>query len=242
MTSLQGPGRQNDPQAFADLVARLTEMRREMSDMTSSLLRSAGIRVSPEGMSIESALEILGSLDVSGDLNVTGSATFSGDTTIGGNARITGTLSLPAGIIDNEALASPLVTAHGFGDADGFGLTPTRTTITSMTLTVPAGFTTSLIIADGVMFALNPLTTVDYLYARVYIDSPTTNTWGRELTSMMGPNNGSAALAVNKQARITGLTGGQTITVRLTGMTAFDSMSSAVNGASINAVAIFARG
>ncbi len=46
-TSLQGPGRQNDPDPWAGVASTLQAMRREMSDATSSLLRSAGIRAQP---------------------------------------------------------------------------------------------------------------------------------------------------------------------------------------------------
>lgn len=223
--SLQGPGSQNNPDGLTgDLASRLKALSDRIAELErGAQLRSAGITVSPAGMTVNS------SLDVDGTLNVAGDAVFSGD------------LSVPNGSIKNAFLESPVVTDRGFSDADGFGLTTTRTTLASFSVTVPAGYTQALVIADGVIFALNPTASVDYLYARVYIDSPVLNTWGRELLSMMGPNNGSAALAVNKQARLTGLTGGQVITCRLTGYTAFAPMSAAANGTSINAVLIFTR-
>lgn len=168
MTSLQGPGRQNSPEAFSDLVHQLVSIKRELNDATSSLLRTAGIRVRPEGMTIERALEVLGSLDVSGDLDVTGSATFSGDTTIGGNAAITGTLSLPAGIIDNEALASPVRMGSNWAYDEGFAIpTATWTSVANATIEIPQGFTRLQFTAVGMVNGRNSTASTQNMYVRV---------------------------------------------------------------------------
>jgi len=154
--SLQGPGSQNSPEPFADLVTRLKGLQRELGDVTNAVLRSAGIRVSPEGMSVESALAVLGALDVSGD------ATFSGD------MRIEGTLSLPAGIIDNEALANPLELGANFGAASGFGLTGgSWVEVTSASITIPAGFTRLQFVAAGMVNAVNSTGGTQNLYVQV---------------------------------------------------------------------------
>jgi len=141
--SLQGPGSQNSPEPFADLVTRLQSVQRELGDVTSAVLRSAGIRVSPEGMSVESALAILGNLDVSGD------ATFSGD------MRIEGTLSLPAGIIDNEALANPVESRSGHNAATGFGWTTAEVDRAPVAIAVPPGFTKATVTAVASAYAYN---------------------------------------------------------------------------------------
>lgn len=206
--------------ALLDVIRR---QGRELKESTSNLLGSAGIRLKPGRMIVEQ------SLDVVGDLTATG------------NTVIGGTLSLPAGIIDNDALTNPLTTANGWSDADGFGLSTTNTTICTFTRIVPEGYTEALVDVSGVIFALNPTTSVDYLYTRVWIDSPVANHWSREILSMMGPNNGSASLAVGRKPRLTGLTAGQAITVRLTARTAFASMSAPANGATVEALLIFAR-
>ena len=161
--SLQGPGRQNSPEPWADLLARLEATRRELSDVTSSLLRSAGISVSPEGMSVESALRVLG------DLNVSGDAQFSGDTEIGGNARITGTLSLPAGIIDNEALANPVTFDADWGAGESYA-TPMGAwlEVASASITIPAGFTKMQFTAAGMANGLNSTAATANMYVQIH--------------------------------------------------------------------------
>lgn len=166
--SLQGPGSQNSPEPFADLVARLKGLQRELGDVTNAVLRSAGIRVSPEGMSVESALSILGALDVSGDMDVSGDLDVSGGATFSGDMVIEGTLSLPAGIIDNEALANPLELDADFGAASGFGLTGgSWVEVTSASITIPAGFTRLQFVAAGMVNAVNSTGGTQNLYVQV---------------------------------------------------------------------------
>lgn len=167
--NLQAGGRNHSPEPFSDLLARLEAIRGELNDVTASVLRTAGIRVAPEGMTIERALSVLGALDVSGsaevsgDLDVTGSAAFSGDTTIGGNAAITGTLSLPAGIIDNEALANPVYPDASGNGVVNFALPGAWTELVSCTLTVPPGFTWMTFSAYGSITARNDTGAIQYL-------------------------------------------------------------------------------
>lgn len=225
MTSLQGPARQNSPDPFADLVSRLQAMQREMSDMTTSLLKSAGIRVAPEGMTIESGLEVLGSLNVSGplsasgDLDITGDATFSGDTTIGGNAAITGTLSLPAGIIDNEALASPLTQRSGYGNSSNFGLSdvPPDPKLAMFSVTVPSGYTKASFIAEGAAGVNNTLGSSNYAYLRVFADYPGgSSTWGTRQNVEVPAGHTRTLSALLVRAVDVPLTGGDVITFYVT--------------------------
>ena len=229
MTSLQGPGRQNDPSAFADLAQQLQRIRGELNDVGSAILKAAGIRVSPESMTIERTLEVLGSLDVSGN------ATFSGD------MRIEGTLSLPAGIIDNEALANPVLPLAASNTATAFGLTTTDATVVSASIVVPEGFTRCVATGLGSIFFVNPTSAVDYLYSRVYIETSSQSWWGIRPLSMVGPGNGSAALAPNWMTMLAGLTAGQQITFSVRARTAFAGMSDAANLAGIAGQALFFR-
>lgn len=177
-----------------------------------------------------------------GNIEVDGDATFGGDTTIGGNARITGTLSLPAGIIDNDALASPLSFSAASADRDGFAILKAVTTVASVTIVVPPGFTTAVIQGLGTVFGFNQTATLDYLYARVYIDWPGGSAYGRLLLTPLTPNNGSGALAVNKQAQLAGLQAGQEVTVRMVVNSSFANLPAApLNGASIDVTAVWAR-
>lgn len=166
MTSLQAPGRQNNPEPFADLVEKLRTMQAELNDVASAVLRSAGISVSPEGMTVDRALDVLGTLDVSGDLSVTGSASFTGDTTIGGNTTISGAtdvsgtlsvtgdavflgdLAVPNGSITNDALASPLViVAAAPATSSGWAVGTSMTAMASSSIPVPAGFSRATVVA-----------------------------------------------------------------------------------------------
>jgi len=212
-------------------------------------LRAAGIGVNEDGMVVGSSLGVTGDLNVSGDaafsgdLDVSGDAEFSGDTIIGGNAAITGTLSLPNGIINNDALANPIAFGSGFADNDGFSLAAAGANVCSFNMVVPAGYTKALVTALGVISAFNTTATLDYLRARVYIDSSTGHaSFGRRLITPLTSGNGSGDLAVNKMSEVTGLVGGATITCRLFAETDFANLPAHVaNGASINAQAIFLR-
>lgn len=62
-----------------------------------------------------------------------------------GNVAIEGTLSLPAGVIDNAALATPIVPDAFDDSATNFSLTLTSTAKASQTLTTPDGFTKAVV-------------------------------------------------------------------------------------------------
>jgi hypothetical protein len=93
------------------------------------------------------------------------SVTAAGETTVDGKLTVTGamvvggTLSLPAGIIDNAALASPVMPQDIFFSAFNFALSTTSTVKASATITVPAGFTSAVVSVVSRVFAYNPNTT-----------------------------------------------------------------------------------
>lgn len=214
MTAEWKGGVTKDRQGLGWLANRLNKLQHDLDQLKGAApLTQAGITVTPEGLIVDR------------------------------NLTVTGTLSLPVGIIDNEALAAPVEFSNGFGNADAFAVPVDETTITSMTFTVPAGYTEAIVVALGTVFALNTTPDLDYLRARVYLDHPSGALgWGRRLLAPLAPNNGSAALSVNHQDRLTNLTGGQTITCRLAIESDFAALSAHVsNGASINAFAIFRR-
>jgi hypothetical protein len=146
----------NEPNGIRKLLDKIKALELQIREATSNLLGTAGIRLSLAGMFIDSSLTVGGSLDVTGPttiggtVGVTGDATFSGDTTIGGNAAITGTLSLPAGIIDNDALAHPTIVgsaAAEFGMSAAIALSANPaapTTLTTLSVVVPAGATNAI--------------------------------------------------------------------------------------------------
>lgn len=207
------------------LVRRVADLERRLNELAAAdPLRTAGIQVTgPDSLTLD------GDVDVTGDMDVTGAM------------NIMGPLTLNPGSIPNDALLSPIISTRGFGNGDSFTVTTTDSNVASFNMTVPAGYTKATITGLACIFVTNPTPNVDYLYTRLYIDSPAGNTWGRTLLSLMGPNNGSAALTVICTASLSGLSAGQTITVRQTARTQIQTMSFAANGATAEALFQFTR-
>lgn len=195
---------------------------------------------------------ISGDTDVTGTFGVTGTTTLGGPTTISGNTGVSGslnvtgpmtvggTLSLPAGIIDNDALTSPVEFAEDASNADGFTLTQTvDATITQFAIPVPAGYTRAIVTAFGMIFVYNGTATFTYLRSRVFVEYGAGSWWSRRLIERL-PDGSSAAMTVNKQQSLTGLDGGD-ITVRLTAYSDFVDVTHASNGATVNAMVTFLR-
>src|SRR5690606_16349112 len=109
--------RRRDTDAFARVWAEVKRLREESSQRVNYLLRNAGLRVAEGALHVLQRLVVEGDQEVTGTLDVGGTAAFSGDTEIGGNLKVTGTLSLPAGIIDNDALANPVRYDSGFANS-----------------------------------------------------------------------------------------------------------------------------
>src|SRR5690625_4335105 len=79
-----GP-RRHDEAGLGRLLNRIKQLEQQVADLQRGApLRSAGIRMSPDGLTVNS------SLDVQGSLAATGDASFSGDTEIGGRLVVDG--------------------------------------------------------------------------------------------------------------------------------------------------------
>ena len=176
-----------------------------------------------------------GSTTIGGSLDVTGPATFSGDTTIGGNAKITGTLSLPAGIIDNEALASPASFGRTGGAQTGFSIPVAGTDVAVQTIPVPAGYSSAIVMAMATVSAKNSTTSTDYLYVGAKIGTVEPNA-----TFAQAAPDGWAALSGSATRLVTGLDGG-TITVAARVRTDFGTWTDVSNTANVDAIAVFLR-
>jgi hypothetical protein len=171
---------------------------------------------------VDGAMQVTGSLDVDSTINVDGDATFNGDTTIGGNAAITGTLSLPAGIIDNDALANPVVPGGVWQTASNFTVTPDWADIINTNVTVPAGVTSATIAAEGRVTAFmnqDSPDNVDYLYAHLWVASASSDYYPLAVTD----NGGSGTNHVFRHAILTGLTPGSTVNFTLQARTDFET-------------------
>lgn len=151
---------------------------------------------------------ISGDTDVTGDLDVEGRAGFTGDTTIGGNLAVVGTLSLPSGIIDNDALANPIAVDSGVGFSDGGAITTTATVKATTSIPVPAGFTTALVKASGRARGANTTASLGFLQCQVEIDGITGGT-----TTMPIESEISSSVWSLTQRTLTGLVGGSAIEV-----------------------------
>lgn len=96
---------------------------------------------------------------------VTGTETVNGSLTVNGPAAITGTLSLPAGIIGNDALANPISATTSHIDTDNFALsTGANVEKVRATFIVPAGFTRALVYATATMGGNNTSASTDNMY------------------------------------------------------------------------------
>ncbi|MGV8973379.1 MAG: hypothetical protein ACOH10_13740 [Rhodoglobus sp.] len=130
--SLQGPGSMNSSDPYAGLAYSIRSLGERLAALERGApLRSAGISVAPEGMTFDRALK------VAGDLEVTG------------HAAIVGTLSLPAGIIDNDALASPVAVAGNSAVVNGAAIGSAWTNVLTTTIPAPAWAGKALISASG---------------------------------------------------------------------------------------------
>lgn len=159
--SLQGPRTNNLPDPMSDLVQRLVQLRRDLNDVTSAILKSAGIEVSPDGMTINSALDVLGTLDVAGTLDVSGTANVGGQLNVTGDALFSGNLSVPNGSITNAALANPVTAQVGQNSAGypAFTIPTSWGDYATVSIPVPTGFTSASVMVMST--ALLSVTTTD---------------------------------------------------------------------------------
>lgn len=193
-----------------DGVTRLVNEMKKLDQRLSAVergapLRSAGISVTEDGMVVDR------SLAVTGDLDVTGDAEFSGDTTIGGNASITGTLSLPNGIIDNDALTSPMTQDSGFGNSAAFAIpNASGNTLALFTVEVPAGYTKASYILEGAGGVRNLGATDTFAYLRCFSQYPSgAYNWGSRTNVQIAPTTVRTTSALLVRSVDEPLSGGQ---------------------------------
>jgi len=221
-------------------IRRIQDLERAVQELRSAnQLAPAGIKAVDGGIIVDGSETVNGPLTINGATSVTGNADFTG------NVHIGGTLDLPAGIIGNDALASPLMAVNFYANADGFTVPlGTDTTIATASTTVPAGYTSLSVIATSTLFVYNPNTTSDYVTGRIYIDAPGSakpNSFGRATPAYIGANGGSINSAPTNMASIGALVAGSTISVRLTVHTDTAAIASASNGATIDVMVWFTR-
>jgi hypothetical protein len=149
---------------------------------------------------------------VDGGIVVEGSETVNGPLVINGPATITGTLSLPAGIIGNEALQAPVYPAVYHADIQNISITSgPNVEILGADVAVPAGYTQALVSLTITMNMTNNSASTDLAYVGANING-TSPGWASVASATVGQ-----AISLNNTvvALVNGLTGGGTF--RLTG-------------------------
>lgn len=156
---------------------------------------------------------------------------------VDGDAQINGTLSLPKGIIDNDALSSPITTGSAGLTQQGFAVGSTGSTFAVQAIPVPDGYSKAIVMNGVSGSAWNTTSSLGYLYVASMING---SPGGEVVTPATGPGTGSAtAFGVRT---LSGLTPGSVITVGVymrVGAGAWGA--SASNAANTNAIALFLR-
>lgn len=119
------------------LVEEVRALRREVSELRNNLLKQAGMSVEPDLVRF------------------------------GGAVAIEGTLSLPAGIIDNDALANPMTFRSTWGSSEAFAMPGGSVALAHCQITVPAGFTEMLFYTTASLRARNDEGSWEFLRARI---------------------------------------------------------------------------
>lgn len=209
--NLQGPRRQNSPEPYADLVARLVKLRQDVNDLTGSILRSAGIRLT------ETLMTITRNLRVEGTFTSTGAANIGGTMNVTGDAVFSGNLAVPNGSITNAALQSPVAFDSGKAITPGssMNLLTAEQNFCILSFTVPPGYTRALVQGQGSVGLVNPTTSVASAAGRVYIDHPNADP-GFGARRWQSAAAGSDLAVFPVHAGDFAVSGGDTITVRLT--------------------------
>lgn len=90
---------------------------------------------------------------------------------VAGGVEIKGSLSLPAGIINNDALTSPSVPYAAHADVASFALAPgANVEKLALTVPVPAGFTRAHVFAAATMYAYNSNASRDEMYMQCLVN------------------------------------------------------------------------
>jgi len=211
------------------LASRLRDDRERLrvQGSTATLARS--------GMSVtaEDEVTVDGDFVVDGTLNVTGAAV------------IGGTLSLPAGIINNDALAQPVVPDAANVDTSGFSLTAAFAEKLGVDIVVPAGCSRALFNVAVWMQAYNANTTggsdgtgSDYIYVYAKIGG----TAGRYNADGVSGNGGTKTTSAGLALSASGLTPGGTVRLGAWGSSQYTTMAvSAYNQATLTASIIWLR-
>ncbi|MDV8147248.1 hypothetical protein [Arthrobacter sp. B10-11] len=208
------------------VIRRLKDLERTVQQLAAAnQLATAGIKAVPGGIVVE------------GSQTVNGPLTINGDSEVNGALAINGPLTLQSGIIQNDALANPVQIGTASNGLNNYAITTASTVRATVTLTVPDGFTEAVVTATATAMGQNSTATTDYLYCMAVIQGIS----GGELYTAAGAGLG-VGLASPFQHTLTGLTGGDVVTVSVATRAGFNTWAAATaNQANIYATAYFLR-
>jgi hypothetical protein len=166
---------------------KLADLERQIQQLAAANpFASMGIRPMPDGLIVDGYETVNGPLVVNGDSEFNGPMDVNGNADFNGAMSITGTLSLPAGIINNDALANPLTPLVAHADVANFALTTgANVEKTRTTITVPSGFTQALIYATASMNAKNYNGSTDSMYLACTVNGSAPG-WSGQQSVMAG--------------------------------------------------------
>lgn len=210
------------------------------------VVKGGSIRIENGGnLEVDGAATFGGDTTIGGAIDVTGPAAFSGDTTIGGTldvtgaARILGTLELPAGIIGNDALASPVLPAVAGASASIVAFAATATVVVAASVTIPAGVTKALVMAVATISATEGSGLTEIMYCQARIRAPGKPDTVAQSSSGQIATGKEQQLTSHVSASLTGLTAGAlTVDLLGRGSRAFTPLTAA---AAISATVTFLR-
>ena len=212
----------NLPAGEDHIMRRLADLERAIREMRAAdILGTAGLVAAPN------KLTVVGELDVTGPMVVGG------------------TLSLPAGIIDNAALTSPVVPGIVNFSTTGFAVTTVYSDVAATTIIVPPGCTQLLATCTAGATVINHNTTgggdgagYDGLRCRVSLNGSVSDDyiWG------VSGSGGFTSAASSGSFYVPSLTPGAVLPISTQVHSGYQSLAADVgNGASINATLVWLR-
>ena len=187
------------------LVKRIRDNATEMRDKFNNLLKAAGIHVEPDLVRFTGAV------------------------------RVEGTLDLPAGIIGNDALTSPVVPAPFYAASSNFAVPNAWTSVLEHSLATPAGFSQAIVIATAWARIKNTSGGTAGLGVLAWINA--SGPWDDQSTPVSQFGN----LQATYTTLVSGLTEGETVPIRTQVFCSPALSADPDNEATINGVVLWLR-
>jgi len=208
-------------------------LNRRISALENTINAMAGARSLTAATISEGGLTIRDGGDLTirdgGELHVDGLSIF------GGDMRVTGTLSLPAGIIDNAALASPAAFDRTGAGESNFDISLAGNLVAKQTIAVPAGYSRAIVLGVGAAAARNSTAAPSFLYVGVQIGTTLPNQ-----IYALAPAGGYVNASGNATRLLTGLSGG-VIDIAVRVSASVSAWTATTSVANLDAIAIFLR-